>query len=159
MKNYVIGRYLEKKKAIAYKIYNDTTRKAELIAKDDLIKRIQAGEEIVGLKVSEGTYKTLYGVEVNTHLIENKYIFITSHTDEVDCYGNPKEKTGKYIVVGHIGFGEARIYICINSKAEMKEFTYDDFIEAIKAEKIIGAIIADDEIKLFKPCSNQYYRP
>lgn len=153
---FIIGRLKDERGHIeAYKVYLDNTKEISIVSKNrlfELAKKSNPNElVIVGLR-RKGEKLDKNGLPT---IIENVYLYPTGELDIVDGFGEPVEAKGKKIVVDVEGYQRAAKYRLIDSMGNEEKVGYKQFKELLEANKIVGAKLHNEVIRVYKHCDTR----
>ena len=159
MRLITIGRLMdEKKRAMAYKIYNDETKKSAIIAISDLSKRMNENKlNIIGLKLVDQIYNTRDDYKLTRKIKAQTGLFKAANLDEINSKGFVIGEPTRIVVLGAYGFKDDREFLCVNGNCDEFIVGYDDFIEKVKRNEVVGARYTS-HLEIFKPLNMQYYK-
>jgi hypothetical protein len=142
---FIIGRLMENKKVVAFKLYDANGKKTGIYPKKNVYEAVKRkGIQVVGLS------RTKDGLITGVHSSFN-----INKTDVLNGKGFPIKPTDIYVLVGYSGFLEETKYRLINSRGYQRIVNKEEFEELVKEGKVNGATLSTrvkDKINIYAFC-------
>lgn len=157
MRLFIVGRLINDKGRIeAYKIYEADKKQLGLYSRDNVHDVVRRGILVVGLMKklnSEGNVARNSDGKIK--VVENRHLYSTVKTDDVNSKGEPLEQSEKVCLIGLNGFCEDTKYRVVDSMGHEKWLEHRDFENLVDQNKVVGALRTGKNISIYKHCKYQ----
>jgi Uncharacterized conserved protein len=151
MSLFAIARIEENSKAVAFRVYDDQTKKSQIFLKEALLNVMIKDTEITGLKLNT---RCIGNESIYYYLVQSSGVYNSSGLTVINGKGEPVGEE-KYVLLGITGFCEEKHYKLVDYKGDESLVDQNTFKTMVQSNQVIGAKYQNDKFVFCKICKKR----